>query len=87
MQPSSDSWRVLVFHVTSDERQQEVLRAFRDITDLDIVALGSKNREGVHVVVDCPSPVAQVVAQGVVATIDPESSVSYISNLRTVPTA
>jgi len=87
MHSSSDTWRVLVFHVTSEERQQEVLRAFRDITDLDIVALGSRNREGVHVVVDCPTPVAQVVAQGVVATIDPASSMNYISNLRTVPTA
>lgn len=75
----SDMWRVLVFRVQDEDRQQEILRAFHDIDDLDIVALGTRKGPDSYVVIDCPTAVAQVVAQGVVGSIDPVSVVSYMS--------
>ena len=84
--PPSESWKVLVFHVTDPGRQQEVLRAFRDIDDLDLVALGTSKGPDAYVVIDCPTMVAQVVAQGVVGSIDPGATVSYMSQLHPVTT-
>ncbi len=84
--PPSASWKVLVFHVSDEARQQEILRAFRGITDLDVVALGTRRDEDFFVVIDCPTSVAQVVAQGVVGSIDPRASVSFISQLQPVAT-
>ena len=40
--------------MTDEARQQDVLRAFRDIDDLDIVALGTRKGPDVYVVIDCP---------------------------------
>jgi hypothetical protein len=85
--PPSASWKVLVFHVTDQERQQEILVALRDIDDLDLVALGTRKGRQVYVVIDCPTSVAQVVAQGVVGSIDPGATVSYLSQLRAVPSS
>ena len=84
--PPSATWQVLVFRVSDEESQQEILRAFRDIDDLDIVALGTRKGVDYYVVIDCPTSVAQVVAQGVVGSIDPAASVSYMSQLRPMPT-
>lgn len=76
----------MVFHVSDEERQQEALRAFHGIDDLDVVALGTRKGSDFYVVIDCPTSVAQVVAQGVVGSIDPPATVSYMSQLRPLPT-
>lgn len=79
--PSSATWKVLVFRVSDEPLQQEILRAFHSIDDLDVIALGTRRGTDTFVVIDCPTPVAQVVAQGVVGSIDPGASVSFMSQL------
>jgi hypothetical protein len=77
--PLSAAWKVLVFRVSDEDRQQEVLRALQRADDLDVVALGNHRGDDSFVIIDCPTEVSQVVVQGIVGSIDPASSVSYMS--------
>lgn len=69
--PSTTQWKIHIYRVLDEARQQEILSAFRRIARPGVVALGTQSGPEHFVIVECCSLLNQFYARRVVLTIDP----------------
>lgn len=82
----SDPWSILIYRVSSQERQQRILQAFYDIDRPGVLALGTGAANDPHVVVETPSLSAETSCKRVILMIDPAAVNAQVSR-ETAPSA
>jgi hypothetical protein len=74
---TSAPWAVVVYQVSSLDRQQRILRVFHRLDRPDVVALGTQTDDASFVVVECPDATAEMHARRVVLMVDPYATAAH----------
>jgi hypothetical protein len=85
MKPSSPSipdWKIQIYRVENERRQQRILSVFHRIDGPGIVALGTQSGPDWFVVLECSSFADQIRAKHIVLTIDPGAERTYEYEVR-----
>lgn len=69
-----EPWSILIYRVSSLERQQRILQAFHDFDRPGVLALGTGAAGDPHVVVETPSLTAENFSKRVIQKLDPAAS-------------
>ncbi len=75
--PSERRWSVEIHHVSSHDRQQRILEAFRDIARPEVTALGSQNSDSHFMVVETSTTEDRAFARTTISVIDAHASRTY----------
>ena len=77
---ATPSWYVEIVHVTSRQKQSEVIRLFQDVAGLTAMAVSSG--DGHSVVFGCVDSLMRSAAEVLLAEIDPDAVCTHISGPR-----
>ena len=77
---ATPSWYVEIVHVTSLQRQQEVVRLFQDVAGLTAMAVSSGDHHAV--VFGCVDSLMKNAAEVLIAEIDPDAICTHVSGPR-----
>lgn len=80
--PSKAGWKIQIFRVQGERRQQRILSVFHRIDRPGITALGTQSGPDWFVIVECCSFADQLRASRVILTIDPLAVRTYESEAR-----
>jgi len=80
MAPTSSSWYVEIVHVTSLEKQQEVLRLFQDVAGL--TAMGVSSGHDHSVVFGCVDSLMRSAAEVLLSELDRDAVCTHVSGPR-----
>ncbi len=76
-QDRKDDWKIQIFRVQSQRRQQRILSVFHRIDHPGITALGTQSGPDWFVIVECSTFADQLRAARIVLTIDPLAVRTY----------
>jgi hypothetical protein len=68
--PDEVRWSLLIYRVSSDARQQRILRAFHRIASPGMTVLGTQSGPECFVIVDCDSMLHELRARRVIVGLD-----------------
>jgi len=79
---ATPSWYVEIVHVTSLQKQQDVLRLFEDVAGLTAMAVSSG--DGHFVVLGTIDTLLKSAAEVLISEVDPAAVLTYNSDARTL---